>query len=241
MSRSTCTSVRPGICTAAPCTLRPCHPGYGRRDHPRSERARNGRRGSFRGSDCQASGHGLLRRIVQDMRRARRGSVGAPVPATILRRLRRIQGALLAYSTMTKEPRHFPQCNPVRSCTHTYAVMFLSHGMPHHRQHRGRAASIRSGTLSAGFTTRQWPWCTSLWRGCSGDIQVSAPLQHIQQPLMLGPAYAPYCVLGAQKAPHELKYNSSYRTSASPLPCRAAAAVLHGDAVFVVVVVPKQP
>ena len=37
---------------------------------------------------------------------------------------------------------------------------------------RGRAASTRSGTHSAGFTTRQWQWCTLLLRGCSGDTQV---------------------------------------------------------------------
>lgn len=37
---------------------------------------------------------------------------------------------------------------------------------------RVRAASTRSGTRSAGYTTLQWPWCTLLWRECSGDTQV---------------------------------------------------------------------
>ncbi|CAN0319289.1 unnamed protein product, partial [Ectocarpus fasciculatus] len=37
---------------------------------------------------------------------------------------------------------------------------------------RVRAASTKSGIRLAGFTIRQWRWCTWRWRGCSGDIQV---------------------------------------------------------------------
>lgn len=66
--------------------------GYDPGDYPRSQGARHGRRGTFRGADGQAPGHALLRGAVQDLRGAGCGGVGAPVPPTILRRLRRVQG-----------------------------------------------------------------------------------------------------------------------------------------------------
>ena len=70
-------------------------PGDGAGDHPSGQRAGDGWSSVVCRSDRQASGHGLLRGAVPDVQRARRRDLGAPVPTTVLRGLRRVQGTEL--------------------------------------------------------------------------------------------------------------------------------------------------
>lgn len=66
--------------------------GYGPRDDSSGAGIRHGGRGVVRGSHRQAAGHAVLRGALPDVRGTGRGHLGSPVPTTVLRGLRRLQG-----------------------------------------------------------------------------------------------------------------------------------------------------